>query len=422
MTEGAEPLRETPASGGHPQPRSAADVAVTVLAVASSAISSVAYFLMDSTVPGAGDYSYSVRAIIGLAIAVGAAAALVWRHQLPMVVTGIAVVPPLLFVADALAALIALAALASHRRDRFLVAGTSLVFAATALATGRDAGRDPDVSLVQMLLGAESSSDQVDVPVVAVLLIAAGLTAVPVAVGLWRGLRRDLARRANTARELLATVARQDERSRIAKQMHDVLGHRLSVLSLQVGALEVSDDDRDGETTETTRTLRSTVRQCLDDLRQVLGVLQNGQSWPHTATDVAAGPQPTLADIPHLITTTRRAGLNVNVTVLVDEASAAPARLGAGAYRIVHEALTNVLRHAPRTTADVTIRGGPDVGLTIEVVNPLSSDLTTRHIGSGSGLIGIAERVSKLGGTVSTGPTSGHTFAVTTWLPWPQEP
>lgn len=396
---------------------------VTVTAVATSVLSSLTYFVIDSSMPGTDDYMYSVPATLGFFAALGAAVALVWRHQRPVLVTAIAVAPPLLLVADTLATLIALAALAASRRDRILWAGTTLVFTATALATWRDARRDPELSLVQSLFGPPAATEPVEVPLLGLLLIAAALTAIPLGIGLWRGARRDLARRQRSEQELRTDLTRQDERSRIAREMHDVLGHRLSLLSLQAGALEVA-DGIDESVAESARTIRTTARQCLDDLRQVIGILRDGQSWrqPDGADRAATRPQPTLTELPDLVTASRRSGLGVNVTILVDEATTAPVALGTAAYRIVQESLTNALRHAAGTTVDVTVRGGPGVGLTIEVINPLpvATSPPTSGDGAGTGLIGIGERVATLGGTVSTGPTDEGTFAVTAWLPWPQ--
>jgi signal transduction histidine kinase len=410
-----------PAPVARPLARRVGAVAVTVLAVAASVLSSLTYYVMASTVPGTEDYFFSFRATVGLLAALGAAVALVWRHQRPVLVTAVAVAPPLLFIADTLAALIALAALAASRRDRVLWAGAGLVFAATALTTLRDAPRDPENSLTQVVFSTPDSIEPVDVPLVGVLVIAAVLTAIPLAVGLWRGARRDLAQRQRHEQELRADLTRQDERTRIAREMHDVLGHRLSILSLQAGALEVS-DDAGPAAAEAARTIRTTAGECLNDLRQVIGVLRDGQ--PHQPTGSAerdaTNPPPTLHDLPDLINASRRSGMDISVTVLVDGAASAPSNMGAAAYRIVQEALTNALRHVPGSPVELTVRGGPDVGLAVELTNPLPRDAQADSSGSGTGLVGITERVSSLGGTISAGPTDSGTFAVNVWLPWPQ--
>src|SRR5699024_4476311 len=106
----------------------------------------------------------------------------------------------------------------------------------------------------------------------------------------------------------------------IAREMHDVLGHRLSQLSLQAGALEAGSGEAP-DTAAAARTVRTTSRAALDDLRQVIGVLRDGRGFGAAADPEPAPirPQPTLADLPELITSSRRSGLAVNATVLLDD-------------------------------------------------------------------------------------------------------
>src|SRR5699024_6822770 len=120
-------------------------------------------------------------------------------------------------------------------------------------------------------------------------------------------------------------VARKDERTRIAREMHDVLGHRLSQLSLQAGALETGSQDNP-DTAQTARTVRTTSRAALDDLRQVIGVLRDGKELGGDVADEATPvrPQPTLGDLPELLSSSRRSGLTVHSTVLLDDPGSAP--------------------------------------------------------------------------------------------------
>lgn len=354
----------------------------------------------------------------GVALGIAASVTLVWRHERPELVTGLTLIPPVL-AAPSLSALIALAALAASRRERTLWFGTAGVFAVTVWTMWLDTRRSVPASLLQEMFGARPEGPRVDIPIIAVVLFAALLAGIPLAVGLLRGARRELARGAHTEQNLRDEVARRDERTRIAREMHDVLGHRLSQLSLQAGALEAG-SARSGDTTEAARTVRTTSRAALDDLRQVIGVLREGQGFGAAEEPERAPvrPQPTLADLPELISSSRQSGIAVNATVLLDDASTAPAQLGTAAYRIVQESLTNVLRHAPGSAADVTVRGGPGSGLHVDVVNQLPAGPAEPSPGSGAGLTGIAERVSALEGTLSTGPTEQGTFAVAAWLPW----
>jgi signal transduction histidine kinase len=396
-----------------PMRRSVLGIVATVVAVAMSVMSSLFVF-------GADGYDATTRTLhptalssLSLVAAIGAAVMLCWRHRWPLLVTAIAVVPPLLMRAEALAALIALAALAANRRDKVLWAAGTVVFVATGFAIWRDAGRGPGSTIAGQLMGTDTMAGKV----IGVVVLTAVVVAIPLTVGIMRGVRLDLARRDRKERELRDEMTRQEERSRIAHEMHDVLGHRLSLLSLQAGALEVNSSPKAGEVA---RTVRTTARQSLEDLRQVIGVLRDGREF--ATPEASASPeraQPTLVDLPELVANTRRAGLPVNLTVLLDQAGTAPAPLGTAVYRIVQESLTNVLRHAPGTGADVTVRGGPGVGLTLEVVNPLPAAAPVEPSpGGGTGLTGIAERVGVLGGNVSIGPTAERVFAVRAWLPW----
>ena len=377
-------------------------VVTTVIAVAVSVVSSFYVFGAHGYVPPSRDLNPTVLTVVSFLAAIGAAVMLCWRHQKPELVLGIALVPGFL-ASDSLAALIALAALAAARRDRLLWLAGALTYAATTFAVWRDAGWHPQVTIAGTWIPATMPGK-----LIGVLVTAAVLTAVPLTVGVLRGTRADLKQRELREAALRDEMTRQEERSRIAHEMHDVLGHRLSLLSLQAGALEVTDQ---AAASAVARTVRTTAKQSLDDLRQVIGVLRDGRDF-----QLSAGPAPTLTDLPTLVAETRQAGVPVNVTVLLDEAGNAPAPLGMAVYRIVQESLTNVLRHAPGAPADVTVRGGPGGGVTLEIVNPLVP--AAPNPGTRTGLTGISERVTALGGNVSAGPTPEGTFAVRAWLPW----
>jgi signal transduction histidine kinase len=376
-------------------------VVITVIAVAVSVVSSFYAFGADGYVPPSRDLHPTVLTVLSFLAAIGAAVMLCWRHQKPELVLGIALVPGFL-ASDALAALIALAALAAARRDRLLWLAATLTYTATACAVWRDAGWHPQVTIAGTWV-----PESMPGKLIGVLVTAAVLTAIPLTVGILRGTRADLKQRELREAALRDEMTRREERSRIAHEMHDVLGHRLSLLSLQAGALEVTDQ---AAASEVARTVRTTAKQSLNDLRQVIGVLRDGRDFQ------LSGPAPTLTDLPTLVAETRQAGVPVNVTVLLDQAGNAPAPLGMAVYRIVQESLTNVLRHAPGAPADVTVRGGPGAGVTLEVVNPLVP--AAPNPGTRTGLTGISERVTALGGTVSAGPTPEGTFAVRAWLPW----
>jgi signal transduction histidine kinase len=385
--------------------RRALGVVATVFAVAVSVIGNLVTFSASSSV----SYEYKLHptalTFVAMLVGIGASTMLVWRHHWPLLVFGIALVPPLVG-SDGMAALVALAALTAARRDHLRWLAVPVVYGVTTFALWRDAGW-VDGSQIFGVFIAESGTAKI----VGVLVVAAILTAIPVTVGVLRGTRADLRERERREAWMRAEMTRQEERSRIAHEMHDVLGHRLSLLSLQAGALEVTGPEKTGDAA---RTVRSTAKQSLEDLRQVIGVLRDGRDFH------LSGPAPTMADLPTLVGQTRQAGVPVSLTLLLDQATAAPPQLGMAVYRIVQESLTNILRHAPGAPADVTVRGAPGAGVTLEIVNPIPPPGTVPPSpGSGTGLTGITERINALGGKVNIGPTTNNTFAIQAWLPWP---
>lgn len=384
----------------------------TVFAVSASVLGSIYFFGADGYEPATRALHANWWSILSLLAGIGAAVMLCWRHRWPVLVTGIAVVPSLVFASDALAALISLAALAAHRRDYVLWAGTAVVYGASTLTAWRDLHSGESVAGV--FVTAETTTGQV----IGAFVMAAVVTAIPLLVGIIRGIRGDLRRQKAHERELRAEMTRQEERSRIAREMHDVLGHRLSLLSLHAGALEVSSDEGSSHA-EAARTVRTAAGQSLQDLRQVIGVLRGGGDFSDEPRTKAR--QPALNDLPNLVADSRQAGLVVDLTTLLEGSAAAPPQLGTAAYRIVQEALTNVFRHAPGSPAMVSVRGGTESGLAIEVVNPLPAGVPAPSPGAGTGLTGISERVALLGGSVSAGPTDGGVFTLRVWLPWPRQ-
>ncbi|WP_208630477.1 sensor histidine kinase [Amycolatopsis kentuckyensis] len=392
--------------------RSVLGVLCTVLAVAASIVTGIVNVSLELSLPGTDELHVTAAVVLGWFLGLGASIMLVWRWRWPLVVTGIAVVPPLLLVSDSLAALIALAALATRFAGWWRWSAAALVFAATGLAVWRDASRPVDMSLIEAWISTETAGAKL----IGVVVTAAVYTAVPLTLGIVRYSLTEKRRLAAEEAALRDQVARREEQARIAREMHDVLGHRLSLLSLQAGALEVT-ATATPDAAEAAKTVRTTARQSLDDLRQVIGVLRGSGFADRAPGGPAEPPQPTLADIPDLVTGARQAGLAVNVTILLDQASTAPAPLGTAAYRILQEALTNVLRHAPGAPAEVLVRGGPGPGLSVEVFNPLPPHPVPSP-GSGTGLTGVNERISLLGGALSAGPVDERTFGLRAWLPW----
>ena len=247
-------------------------------------------------------------------------------------------------------------------------------------------------------------------------------TAAVVAWGMFVRARRQLvlslrerAVRAESEQRLRVEQAQQSERTRIAREMHDVLAHRLSLLSMHAGALEFRPDAPPDEVARAAGVVRASARMALEDLREVIGVLRDDPDAPSTTR-----PQPTLGDLPALVQECRDAGLRVRTEQRVAD-DPVPAALGRNAYRVVQEALTNVRKHAPGTVADVRVTGAPGAGLTLEVRNPppAGEEHAPPLPGGGTGLVGLAERVTLAGGRLEHGWTPDGDFRLSAWLPWP---
>ena len=226
---------------------------------------------------------------------------------------------------------------------------------------------------------------------------------------------RERAVRAEADQRLHEDGARRAERTRIAREMHDVLAHRISLLALHAGALEVRPDLPPEKVRETAELLRATARQALEELRGVIGLLRDPGSDPPPPV-----PQPTLSDIGRLVDETRLAGAKIDFEMRVDHADTVPNALGRDAYRIVQEALTNIGKHASGTASQVRVTGARGAGLHVTVRNrkPLHAGIGPVLPGAGAGLLGLQERVDLAGGTLVHGPDSSGDFVVDADLTW----
>jgi signal transduction histidine kinase len=228
---------------------------------------------------------------------------------------------------------------------------------------------------------------------------------------------RERAERLEAEQRTHVEQAREAERRRIAREMHDVLAHRVSLLSLHAGALEFRPDAPPEEIAHAAGVIRATAHAALRDLREVIGVLREGEDGSPTEP-----PQPTLAEVPALVEECRGAGMRVTCRIDVPDGGAElPEALGRTAYRIVQEGLTNARKHAPAAAVDVAISAGD--ALVVEVVSRRPVGVGARdplaRTGGGTGLIGLAERVGLAGGTLEHGPDAGGDFVLRATLPWP---
>ncbi|GAA2591091.1 histidine kinase [Actinomadura fulvescens] len=234
---------------------------------------------------------------------------------------------------------------------------------------------------------------------------------------------RERAREAEEGQRLRVEEARLLERERIAREMHDVLAHRISLLSVHAGALEFGPDAPAAQR-EAAGIIRQSAYEAMEDLREVIGVLR--ADTPLTGDAVVTGgerdrPQPTLTDLPALIDESREAGAHVRLDARVPDPAAIPARIGRHAYRVVQEGLTNARKHAPGSHVRVTVEtaGGE---LTIVVANRLLPALAALDLpGAGAGLVGLRERVDLVGGTIEHGRI-GDEFRLRVSLPLPARP
>ncbi|GGQ14755.1 two-component sensor histidine kinase [Streptosporangium pseudovulgare] len=220
------------------------------------------------------------------------------------------------------------------------------------------------------------------------------------------------ARRAETEQGRRIAEARMAERRTLAREMHDVLAHRLSLVATHAGALEYRPDSSPDQLARAAGVVRSGVHQALEELRQVIGLLREEDDLLDERE-----PWPTLADLPRLVAEAREAGQDVRVS---DEtAGAVPPPAGRTGYRVVQEGLTNARKHAPGQPVEVLLRGAPGTPLLITVTNPMPPPgAAPASPSSGTGLVGLTERVRLAEGQLDHHSTGGR-FRLHARLPWP---
>jgi signal transduction histidine kinase len=230
--------------------------------------------------------------------------------------------------------------------------------------------------------------------------------------GLFVRARRQLVRSLREQADRALDEARAAERRRIAREMHDVLAHRLSLLSVHAGALEFRRDASADEVAEAAGVIRESARAALEELRAVIGVLR--EDGAESLTDP---PQPTLADLAALVEESRAAGMRITTRIELGDAAPAAA-VGRTAYRIAQEGLTNARKHAPGAAVTLTVEA-PDGDLRVEIrsLAPVAVAAAAPLPGAGTGLIGLAERVTLAGGELESGVDSEGAFVLRAHLP-----
>ncbi|WP_425246059.1 sensor histidine kinase [Streptomyces sp. NEAU-NA10] len=249
-------------------------------------------------------------------------------------------------------------------------------------------------------------------------------TAVVLVGAAFRGLgeaRTQLVEQETITAEERARRTLLEERNRIARELHDVVAHHMSVISIQAQVAPHLVDNPSEELKENLAGIRENALEALTELRRVLGVLRSeNPEDPHGLGAAGTGsapdtPQPTLDRLDALVDNTRAAGLHV-VTEIHGEAPVYPPGVQLSAYRIVQEALSNALRHAPGSRVRVGITHDPR-GLHLEVTNSRPGGPVRPSPGAGHGLLGMRERAAMLGGHVTAHPTLHGGFTVSAYLP-----
>nr|WP_275564013.1 histidine kinase [Kitasatospora sp. SID7827] len=256
-------------------------------------------------------------------------------------------------------------------------------------------------------------------------VVATALSGVLLLLG-WSLRGRGEARRRLAEQERISETERArrtllEERARIARELHDVVAHHMSVITVQADSAPYRIEGLPPAAVEEFGQIAAAARGSLAEMRRLLGVLRAAGTAPDKA------PQPGLDDLPTLLATVGQAGVRAELAVEdgVSALGPVPEAVGLSAYRIVQEALANVVRHAPGAAAEVRLRAAADGALGLAVRNGpppgRAADRAGAAVetsgGTGQGLVGMRERVRLLAGTLDTGPTADGGYLVTAVLP-----
>jgi signal transduction histidine kinase len=282
----------------------------------------------------------------------------------------------------------------------------------SGLAYGRDRRRAWVLVGLITLIGSRPWEPTVAAPIGMAMVVL-----LPAMLGTYVSNLTERAERAERDQHRLADQARVEERVRLAAEMHDVVTHRVSLMVLQAGALGVT--AKDAATRAAAEDLRAAGCQALEELRDLVGVLRSAPGA--AAEDLAyprAGGQAVAPDFSELLAESESVGVNVELEQHGNPELASPV-VGRTAYRIVQESLTNVRKHAPGATARVTMQFGADrVRLTVRNTAPEhNGDEALTASGSGTGLLGLRQRVELVSGSLYAGPTDDGGFVVDATLP-----
>lgn len=327
--------------------------------------------------------------------------ALLWRRSYPILVALVLVAAMIVqaaagmtlhsAVAPVAATFVASWSIGAFEERRRAALGLTLLACGVWLAMGIDSTLGTD------------HYEGTDFPWIGILVLAPGLFGIAFGVRT-RSLREAQARARELELERREAIAA--ERSRIARELHDVIAHSVSVMTVQAGAAEAVLGHDPERALEPLRAVQETGRQALVEMKRLVGMLREGDD------EIGLAPQPGLADLERLAAQMRDAGMRVEVRV-EGTPRAVPLGVDLSAYRVVQEALTNSLRHAGGAPAAVVVRYG-EHELGIEVTDEGRGG---RPAEGGHGLVGMRERVGIFGGTLDAGPREHGGFAVRALLP-----
>lgn len=293
--------------------------------------------------------------------------------------------------------------------------------AAVSLATHRRYGQIALVGVLGVAMAqfwSVTAAPAGDDPAWVTLTANLTFVAATLVFGMYVGSRRELlwtlrerAERAEAEQSLRIDQARTNERQRIAREMHDVLGHRISLVGMHAGALAYREDLDRQQVAESARVIGDNARLAMSELRSVLGVLR---ADAEAASD---RPSPTLDGLPALVEEAVATGMRVDLHEDVVRAEDLPDATGRTVYRIVQEGLTNVRKHATDARTTVQVAGSPDLGLVVRVENPLPPGVRRSTAGAGFGIVGLSERAELAGGSLRSRVEDGR-FVLEVTLPW----
>lgn len=365
-----------------------------------------------------GSGSVVLLAVFGTLAALGLPIILVWRHRIPFTATLVPAGLSLLLPIGNALPLLTLATLIGRRRGPGAWWTAAVVALTSTWVVIADSAAQPSgASLWKSLLGPQpvDPSRTYDVSGLEVgVVILLGMV-----LSIGSGLLVRSRREASSAKDAVQVerrvtvrlgdeVARRQERERIAREVHDAMGHRLSLLNLHAGALEVNAAD-DSRVAQSAQLVRQNASAAMDDLRSLLDVLRE---------PIGAEPPPVpLSELATVVQESFGAGQPLSSSIFIQDADSADPALSRAVYRIVQELLTNARKHAPGEHMVLSVTGSPLSGVVIDARNRYVGGWGGGAAGSSRGLAGITERAELLGGTTNFG-VDGEMFRVHVELPW----